>query len=550
MSAAPSHLLEVNDLSVVFHTSERNVVAVDRVSFFVDDGETLAVLGESGSGKSVSAAAIMNIIDAPPGEVTSGRIEFHGRDLMSLSADERRRINGSEIAIVFQDPLAYLNPVYSVGWQIAEVFRVHQGIPARDAMDRAVGLLERVEIADAKSRARQYPHQFSGGQRQRIMIAMALALHPKLLIADEPTSALDVTVQVQILRLLRELQAEEGMSLILITHDLTVAAHMADRVAVMNAGRIVETGTTVSVFTNPQHPYTRRLIQSVPGRGGLHGAGHAPGEPLVQVSGLVKDFPARSGVFRKGDVAFRAVDDVSLSIDVGETVGVVGESGAGKSTVARMLVRLEEPTAGTALYRGRDVFRMTGGELRRYRQRVQMVFQDPFGSLDPRMTIGEVIAEPWAIHPEIAPKSEWTDRAVELLRLVDLSPDHIRRYPHQFSGGQCQRIAIARALASEPELVICDEAVSALDVSVQAQVLELLAQLRERLGLAYLFITHDLPVVRDFASRIVVMKSGRVVEEGSCAKIFGDPEHPYTRTLLGTILPPKPPLEHLSYRRV
>ena len=532
------HLLEIQNLAVEFHTAAGTVKVVDGISYHLDAGETLAILGESGSGKSVSASAIMNLIDSPPGYITSGCILYRGDDLLQMPAEARREINGKKIAMIFQDTLAHLNPVYSIGYQIAETFRAHKA-GASTARQQVVDLLDRVGIPDPERRVDDYPHQFSGGQRQRVMIAMALAFRPDILIADEPTTALDVTVQAQILKLLRELQQETGMGLILITHDLGVVAETADRVAVMHQGRIVETRPVRQVFHHPEHPYTRRLISAIPGaRGAPALTPDTPedgntGMPLLSVRELARHYVVTKGLMRRatGEVV-RAVDGVSFDLQAGETLGIVGESGSGKSTLARTLLRLEEPTSGEAQYRGRDIFSLADQDLLALRRQMQVVFQDPYASLNPRMTVAQIIAEPWAIHPGVLPKSEWLGRIGELLAQVGMHPEHTRRYPHQFSGGQRQRIAIARALALQPEIIICDEAVSALDVSIQAQVIELLAGLKRKFGLAYIFIAHDLPVVRDFADRVLVMHRGRIVEEGRTDKIFDHPEHPYTQALL------------------
>ena len=525
------HLLEVRDLSVEFHTAAGTVKAVQDVSWHLDRGETLAILGESGSGKSVSASAIMNLIDMPPGRITGGTILFNGRDMLSMTAEERRAINGARIAMIFQDPLAHLNPVYTVGWQITEMMTTH-GAPRGEARARALDLMKRVGIPQPEQAMSKYPFQFSGGQRQRLMIAMALACKPDILIADEPTTALDVTVQAQVLELLGELQQETGMGLLLITHDLGVVAEIADRVVVMNAGRIVESGNAAEVYRNPQHPYTKKLIDAAPGKGEMPGEQERKGEPLLSAIGLHKTYGA-----------FHSLKGVDISIMPGETVAVVGESGSGKSTLARAILRLDDPNSGQVLYRGRDLLAMSPRALFGLRRDLQMVFQDPTHSLNPRMTVFQLISEAWAIHPGILPKARWKERVAELLVKVGLKPDMAERYPHQFSGGQRQRIAIARALAMEPKLIVCDEAVSALDVSIQAQVIALLDGLRREFGLSYLFIAHDLPVVRDFADRVVVMRGGEIVEEGPVRQIFDAPAHPYTRALLAASLDPDPEIQ-------
>jgi peptide/nickel transport system ATP-binding protein len=541
MSAAGKPILTIKALTVDFLSEDAAVRAVDDVSFDVCEGETLVILGESGSGKSVSTGTVMGLIDCPPGDIVAGSVVFDGIDLTSLGQEGRRQLNGRRMAMIFQDPLAYLNPVISVGRQIEEVFESHQGGgTAASVRSEVAGLLERVGISDAARRFHDYPHQFSGGQRQRIMIAMAIALKPEILIADEPTTALDVSVQAQILELLQDLQRETGMALILITHDLEVAAAMGDRIIVMNGGKVVETGRAEDVFTRPMHAYTKRLMAAVPHAAPAVRPGRQPAarEALLTVEHLSKHFTLAAGPFA-AKREFRAVDDVSFTVGRGETVGIVGESGSGKSSIARMLLRLSEPTAGRALLAGEDIFTLQGRALNDYRRRVQMVFQDPFGSMNPRMTVSQIISEPWAIHRDILERPRWHERVVELLERVGLKPEHCGRYPHQFSGGQRQRIAIARALASDPELIVCDEAVSALDVSIQMQVIELLAELRQSLGLSYIFITHDLPIVRQFADRVLVMKAGKIVEEGATEAIFDNPCHDYTRVLLNAVPRPK-----------
>ena len=500
------------------------------MSYHLDRGETLAILGESGSGKSVSSSAIMNLIDMPPGRISSGEILLDGVDLLTMPLSQRREINGRKIAMIFQDPLSHLNPVYTVGWQIREALTTH-GTDATKAQAEALRLLGRVGIPDPEYALDKYPHEFSGGQRQRVMIAMALALRPDLLIADEPTTALDVTVQAEVLALLKELQRETGMAVLIITHDLGVVAEIADRVVVMEKGVLVEAGTVREVYKNPQHPYTKKLIAAAPGKGEMHqplkGA-----EPVLSVRDV-----------RKSYGAFEALKGVSFDLLAGETMAVVGESGSGKSTLARILLRLDEPDSGTALWKGRDLFQLSPAELYKLRRDLQMVFQDPTQSLNPRMTVYQLISEAWVIHPDILPKAKWRERVAELLTQVGLGPEHMGRYPHQFSGGQRQRIAIARALALEPQLIICDEAVSALDVSVQAQVIALLDGLRREMGIAFIFIAHDLPVVRDFADHVMVMQKGEVVELGTVREIFETPKQAYTQALLAAGLDPDPDVQ-------
>jgi peptide/nickel transport system ATP-binding protein len=524
------HLLEVRNLSVRFHTAHGIVNAVRNVSWHLDRGETLGILGESGSGKSVSSSAIMDLIDMPPGEIVSGEVLFDGRDLLRATPEERRGINGKRIAMIFQDPLSHLNPVYTVGWQLREVMRVH-GIPAAEAAARALELLRRVGIPGPEASLDKYPHQFSGGQRQRIMIAMALAMKPDIVIADEPTTALDVTVQAEVLKLLEELQDEMGMGLLLITHDLGVVAEVADRVVVMNGGEIVESGTPSEIYHHARHPYTKKLIAAAPGHGDMNKP-ITGGEPILKVEKACKSYGP-----------YQALTDVSFTLQKGEVLAVVGESGSGKSTIAKAILRLIEADSGKALWKGRDLFSLSSRELYAMRREIQMVFQDPTQSLNPRMSVIQIIAEAWVIHPEILPKARWRDRVAELLVQVGLQPEHAQRYPHQFSGGQRQRIAIARALALEPEMIIADEAVSALDVSIQAQVIALLAKLKRELGIAFIFIAHDLPVVKDFADHVMVMEKGKVVEIGTVRDIFEHPHQPYTRRLLAAGLDPDPDVQ-------
>ena len=523
-------LLTDKNLSVDFHTARGTVHAVRNVSWSVNQGETLAILGESGSGKSVSASAVMNLLDIPPAQVVSGEILFEGKDLLKVEYEEHRALNGKRIAMIFQDPLGHLNPVYTVGWQIVEMMTAH-GRPRDMARARALELVTRVGIPEPEKALKKYPHQFSGGQRQRLMIAMALMLKPDILIADEPTTALDVTIQADVLALLKELQAETGMGLVLITHDLGVVAEIADRVVVMSQGEIVEEGSVRDVYHNPRHPYTKKLISAAPGKGEIkQPVPDAP--PLLEIVGLSKSY---------GN--FTALKDASLTLARGQSLAVVGESGSGKSTLARTILRLEKADSGKALWKGRDLIAMSPRELSSVRREIQMVFQDPTQSLNPRMSVYRLISEGWDIHGLMPDRKARRSRVEALLEQVGLEREHADRYPHQFSGGQRQRIAIARALALEPELIICDEAVSALDVSVQAQVMALLDDLRNRLGISYLFIAHDLGVVRDFADTVIVMKAGEIVEHRPTEAIFASPEHPYTKRLLSANLDPDPDIQ-------
>ncbi len=532
MPSAP-HLLEVENLGIEFSRAGKTLRTLQGVGFHVDRGETLAVLGESGSGKSLTASAVMGLLDTPPARIVSGRILLEGRDLLQVSPEERRIINGTKLAMIFQDPLASLNPVMTIGRQIAESFVVH-GVKSAEALERTRDLLGKVGIEDVERRLNDYPHQFSGGQRQRIMIAMAMALRPDLLIADEPTSALDVTVQAQILNLLKDLQRESGMAMILITHDLGVVSEFADRVLIMKDGELVESGDVRDVFARPGHPYTRQLLAAVPGQGDIPAPREAGQEAALLVAqNLHKSYAVGRNPFGgKLGVRAHALRGASIRVDRQETVAVVGESGSGKSTLARLLLGLETADDGTATFLG-NMLPLTGGarpaEIRR---RLQVVFQDPTASLNPRMRVVDIIAEPWAIHPQVVPPEQYRARAIELLEQVGLKPEHADRRPHEFSGGQRQRIAIARALALKPDLIICDEAVSALDVSVQAQIIDVLKSLQRQYGLSYLFIAHNLALVRDFADRVVVMYRGEVVETGTVQQIFGSPGHPYTQRLL------------------
>ena len=515
MSEGP--LLSVRDLAVDFAVDGGVFEAVRGIGFDLARGESLAIIGESGSGKSVTASAILNLIDQPPGRIRSGSICLEGRELVGAPRSLRRAVYGAEVAVIFQDPLSHLNPVRPVGWQVAEVCRIHGWGRAR-ARARAQELLERVGIPDASRRMDEYPHQFSGGQRQRIMIAMSMALSPKLLIADEPTTALDVTVQAQILDLIRELQAETGMALLMITHDLGVAADIASRVLVMKDGAFVEEGPVAEVLLSPRHPYTRALVAA----GARPRADRAaPGPPILSAEGIE---------MRYGDAV--GVRDAGFELRRGEVLCVVGESGSGKSTLAAAILQLRAPARGVIRFHGEALGDMDAAGRRAYRRAVQAVFQDPFSSLNPRMTVLEVISEPWVIQRGVLPRARWRARAAELMEAVGLDPAGLCKHPTDFSGGQRQRIAIARALALDSEVIVCDEAVSALDKSVQAQVIELLGRLGAELGVALIFICHDLELVRSFADTVLVMRGGRIVEQGPAEELFAAPREAYTRRLI------------------
>ncbi|WP_380282281.1 ABC transporter ATP-binding protein [Kitasatospora purpeofusca] len=543
-------LVDVRDLVVDFPVGDGHLRAVDGVGFTLDAGQALGIVGESGSGKSTVAFGLLGL-HRGTGARISGSVRVAGVDAVTAEGDELRRLRGGLAAMVFQDPLSALDPYYPVGEQIAEVVRVHRPVSRRAARARAVEVLDRVGITDAARRSRSHPHEFSGGMRQRVLIAMALACEPRLLVADEPTTALDVTVQAQILDLLHELRAETGAGLVLVTHDLGVVAGSVDRVLVMKDGRAVEHGPVTEVLGAPREPYTRALLSAVPrldaprvpgtpdkpaGPAGPAGkvrkAGAGEGEVLLEADALRREFTTRGLTRRTAPVT--AVDGVSLTVRAGETLGVVGESGSGKTTLGRMLVRLLEPTGGRLHYRGRDISALGEKELRPLRRELQMVFQDPVSSLNPRRTIGESVADPLRIAGESDERRIRT-RVGELLERVGLDPDWYHRYPHEFSGGQRQRVGIARALAPEPRLIVCDEPVSALDVTTQAQVVELLGELQRDLGLALVFIAHDLAVVRQVSDRVAVMRAGRIVEQGDADAVYDSPEHAYTRGLLAAV---------------
>jgi len=612
--ASETALLSVEDLHVQFHTSAGVVRAVEGLRYSVRPGEIVAVVGESGSGKSVSALSIMRLLPRRTARI-QGRIVFNRRDLLALDDEEMRELRGREISMIFQEPMTSLNPILPIGLQIAEPLQIHLGMSDEQARARVVELMKMVGIPDAERRLGQYPHQFSGGMRQRVMIAIGLACNPKLIIADEPTTALDVTIQAQILELMKDLARKLNIALIVITHNLGIVARYADRVIVMYAGRLIEEGTADAVFHRPRHPYTMGLLRSVPrldrprgakletieglppnlaaapagcrfaprcpyklaaceadpplvptDTGGLSAcvrvAEIAAGkiawaaasgvsesavvqqttQPLLSVRGLTKHFAVRSGL-RGVKGAVRAAEDVSFDIYPGETVGLVGESGCGKTTVGRMVLRLEEPTSGEILFEGKDLVRAPAAELQAMRRKVQVVFQDPYSSLNPRMTVGQIVGEPLRVYRIVPDAAAEKDRVAKLLRDVGLRPEMADRYPHQLSGGQRQRVGIARALAMEPSFIVCDEAVSALDVSIQGQIINLLEDLQREYRLSYLFIAHDLAVVRHIASRVVVMYLGRVMEIADRDALYREPLHPYTKLLLDAAPVPDPAVE-------
>ena len=572
-------LLEFKNLVTEFHTEGTTVKAVNGVSFTLNKGETIGIVGESGSGKSVTSLSAMRLIPAPPGIISGGEIIFNqndgtATDLLKISEEEMRKFRGNDIAMIFQEPMTSLNPVFTCGDQVMEAIILHQKLNKKDAKDLTIKLFEEVQLPTPERIFSTYPHQISGGQKQRVMIAMAMSCQPSVLIADEPTTALDVTVQKTILQLMQNLQTEHDMGIMFITHDLGVIAELADKVVVMYKGNIVEQGNVWDIFTNPKHPYTKGLLACRPPLdkrytflptvadfmkidkngeiidNGISVADFTKDlaipesertarqkelfakEPILQIKNLKTYFPIKNGFFGGISDYVKAVDNITFDVYPGETLGLVGESGCGKTTCGRTIIRLEEPTEGEMIYKGKDIAKMNADELRIFRKDVQIIFQDPYSSLNPRMTIGNAIMEPMQVHGILENDEQRKKRVEELLARVSLDPAHFYRYPHEFSGGQRQRIGIARALAVNPKFIICDESVSALDVSIQAQIINLLSDLRDKFSLSYIFIAHDLPVVRDLADRLIVMKSGKIVEQGNSEDIFSNPKHPYTQDLL------------------
>ena len=575
-------LLEFKNLVTEFHTEGTSVKAVNDVSFSLNKGETIGIVGESGSGKSVTALSAMRLIPNPPGIISGGEIIFHQKDgtttdLLKISEEQMRKFRGNEIAMIFQEPMTSLNPVFTCGNQVMEAIILHQKLNNKAAKSLTLELFKKVQLPDPERIYSAYPHQISGGQKQRVMIAMAMSCQPSVLIADEPTTALDVTVQKTILQLMQKLQTEQEMGILFITHDLGVIAELADKVVVMYKGEIVEQGSVWDIFNNPQHPYTKGLLACRPpldkrytflptvsdfmqtdDKGNIVDNGVSvadftkklvisektriasqkalfANEPVLTIKNLKTYFPIKGGFFGGITGQVKAVDNVSFDVYPGETLGLVGESGCGKTTIGRTIIRLEEPTSGEMLYKGKDIAKMNAKELRAFRKEVQIIFQDPYSSLNPRMTIGNAIMEPMQVHGILANDDERKKRVEELLSRVNLDPSHFYRYPHEFSGGQRQRIGIARALAVNPKFIICDESVSALDVSVQAQVLNLLNELKQEFGLTYIFISHDLSVVKYMSDRMVVMQEGKIEEMGDADQICNKPGTDYTKKLIDAI---------------
>lgn len=554
-----AQVLSVDNLNVRFRQDGQSVRAVHQLSFHLNRGETLAIVGESGSGKSVTALSLMRLLEQSGSQVSIDSLLLRRRnreviDLQEQTSAQMRSVRGADIAMIFQEPMTSLNPVFTIGEQIAESIRLHQGLGREEALAEAKKMLDKVRIPEAQAMLSRYPHQLSGGMRQRVMIAMALSCRPAVLIADEPTTALDVTIQAQILQLIDVLQKEMSMGVIFITHDMGVVAEIADRVLVMHQGEVVESGLVDEIFTAPQHPYTRRLLAAVPRLGAMRGSDYpksfpdfnapesepqqqdtvAEGKPILKVRNLVTRFPLRGGILNRVTREVHAVENVSFDLWPGETLSLVGESGCGKSTTGRALLRLVESQSGTITFNGERIDMLSAHQLQPLRRDIQFIFQDPYASLDPRHTVGFSIMEPLRIHGEL--KGEALQQRVEwLLQRVGLQPEHAWRYPHEFSGGQRQRICIARALALNPKVVIADESVSALDVSIRAQIINLLLSLQREMGIAFLFISHDMAVVERISHRVAVMYRGRIVEIGPRRAVFENPQHPYTRKLLSAV---------------
>lgn len=561
--ASAEPVLSVRGLTTSFRIGTEWRSVVRNMNLDVAAGETVAIVGESGSGKSVTSLSIMRLLPQLTSRI-EGSVKLDGRELLSLDAEQMRQVRGNQISMIFQEPMTSLNPIFPIGKQIAEAITCHRDISSAEAKTEVLRLLDRVRIPNARNRFDEYPHQFSGGMRQRVMIAMALASKPKLLIADEPTTALDVTIQGQILDLIKTLQDEEGMAVLFITHDMGVVAEVSDRTIVMFRGEAVETGTTDDIFNRGQHPYTRALLSAVPKLGSMGGrdnpmrfpvidiksgetlvaeseaAGVDKGSrPLLEVKNLTTRFDIRSGLLGRRSGAVHAVENVSFDLRPGETLSLVGESGCGKSTTGRSITRLVEPTSGQISLDGYDVGRLDQSSLRKMRRSIQMVFQDPFASLDPRMSVGQAVMEPFIEH-QLGTKAQARDKAADLLERVGLSAEMMPRYPHEFSGGQRQRIAIARSLMLDPKVIVADEAVSALDVSIKAQVCNLLLDLQQSFNLAYLFISHDMAVVERVSHRVAVMYLGEIVEIGPRKAVFDNPHHPYTKKLMAAVPVPDP----------
>jgi peptide/nickel transport system ATP-binding protein len=526
-------MLDVRNLAVALPAGSDRPYALQNLNFKVARGETLCLVGESGSGKSLSAGAILRLLPEPHVRVTAGSIHFDGRNLLDLPESEMRAIRGNQISMIFQEPMTALNPQKTVGWQIDEVLKLHTPLERKARKFRTVEMMEQVNIPNAASAYNAYPHQLSGGQRQRVMIAMALILSPKLIIADEPTTALDVTTEKQILKLIKDMQNTVGAGVLMITHNFGVVAEMADRVAVLCAGEQVEHGEVTDILRRPRHPYTRALIDAVPSLTPPPAKSFASAPVVLKVANLSKTFWPRGFFLANRRETIAAVKDVSFHLHEGETVGIVGESGSGKTTVSRMVTRLLEADRGSVELAGRDLVRLSTREMRLMRKEIQLIFQDPMASLNPRKTVLDLITQGPIAHGE-APKRA-RESALELLRQVELSPAASRRYPHEFPGGQRQRIGIARALAMRPRVIVADEPLSALDVSVQAQIMKLLTDLKKRLKLSLLFVTHDLRVAAQLCDRVIVMHRGEVVETGETGAVFANPTHPYTKTLLSSI---------------